>query len=175
VRLKRWVPLCLLAVGLADAGLLACGDKFFVLGRGTRFERPSAKRQPAKVVVFASPASGLPKALADLPIEQTLTKAGYTPTVVTTIEAVRAAIASGVDLVMLDLVDAPKIADRVAASGSPAVLPIVFGKKDAEVAALLKGFTCSVTSPKKNQSFLEAVDEALDKRREAMTKAAASR
>jgi hypothetical protein len=164
----RSVTAVLVAMSLAEAGLSACGDKFFVLGRGTRFERPAIKRQPARVVVYAPPASGLPKALSDLPIEQTLVKAGYSTRVVTSLDDVRAAVESGVDLVMLDLVDAPKIADRVSTAFAPAVLPVVFGKKDAEIAALLKGFTCSVSSPKKNQSFLDAVDEALDKRRAAM-------
>ena len=37
--------------------VLACGDKFLVVSRGTRFERAAKRRQPAAILVFANPAT----------------------------------------------------------------------------------------------------------------------
>ena len=153
---------------LAGRGLEACGDKFLLLSRGTRFERPAMRRMPATVVAYARAGSGLPAALADLPVRDTLVRAGYTFTVVTTAAELEATLAGGaVDLVMVDVVDAPGVSQQLTAPRAPGVLPVVFGRTTDEVKEVLKGFTCAVKSPRRNQSFLDAVDEALDIRRRA--------
>jgi hypothetical protein len=171
------VALTLLAP-VAGRELEACGDKFLLLSRGTRFERPSMRRMPAAIVAYARAGSGLPAALAALPVRDTLVRAGYTFTVVTTAAELEATLAArAVDLVMLDLVDAPAVSRQLTAAGAPSVLPVVFGRTTDEVNEVLKGFTCAVKSPRRNQSFLDAVDEALDIRRRvlAATGAAAPR
>ena len=60
--------------------LFACGDKFLVVGRATRFKHASVPRRPAVILIFADPASNLPRALANVPVDATLRKAGYQPT-----------------------------------------------------------------------------------------------
>lgn len=149
-----------------ERGLEACGDKFLLLHRGTRFERPSMRRIPATIVAYARQGSGLPQALADLPVAVTLTRAGYTFSVVTTPEELDAAVGRGaIDLVLADLIDAPALAGRLTSVAAPVVLPVVFGRTTAETRKALDGFTCAVKSPRRQQSFLDAVDEALDARR----------
>ena len=70
----------LLSFALWNAGpvLLACGDKFLVVSRGTRFERPAVRRA-ARILVYANPVSGFAKSLALEPMERTLRKAGPRP------------------------------------------------------------------------------------------------
>jgi hypothetical protein len=169
--MRTTVLICVVMTLLAPVaghGLEACGDKFLLLSRGTRFERPAMRRVPATIVAYARSGSGLPAALADLPVRDTLVRAGYTFTVVTTAAQLEATIAAGaVDLVMLDVVDAPGISKQLTSPGAPGVLPVVFGRTTDEVKEVLKGFTCAVKSPRRNQSFLDAVDEALDIRRRA--------
>src|SRR5437762_955705 len=97
--------LVLVGIG-SNVDLFACGDKFLVVTRGTRFQRPSARR-PASILVYANPASGLPKTLATLPIDITLRKAGYQPTLVSTATELNQALRGGQwDLVLADAADA---------------------------------------------------------------------
>ena len=64
----------LLVVGilvLSGAGpasdLLACGDKFLVISRGTRFQRAIVRR-PANVLVYANTTSTLTQSLGNVPV-----------------------------------------------------------------------------------------------------------
>lgn len=152
--------------GMGTPALMACGDKFLSLTKGTRFDQPARRRSPAHIVIYARPGSGLPKSLADLPIEATLRKAGYTTGVITSHAAFeRALLNTQTDLILLDLVDVPSAVPRSVDALGPDLLPVVFGRKDADVKAALKRFTCAVTSSGRNQSFLDAVDEAMERRR----------
>ena len=166
---RRWMTMVGLVavVGWTNVPTLtACGDKFLSLTRGTRFDQPARRRSPARVVIYARPGSGLPQALRDLPIEVTLQRAGYTTTVVSSSTGLDGVIRGGqADLIVLALLDAPSTAAKSTGVGGPDLLPVVFGRKDAEVKAALKQFTCAVTSSGRNQSFLDAVDEALEIRR----------
>ena len=80
--------LLLASIGTSDT-LLACGEKFLMGSRGTRFHRPEPVRQSAAILVYANPALNLPKALANVPFEATLRKAGYRPTVVTSARGIQ--------------------------------------------------------------------------------------
>ena len=53
----RFVVLVATAGVWMGGDLLACGDKFLVTGRGTRFQRPKNARA-ASVLIYANPASG---------------------------------------------------------------------------------------------------------------------
>src|SRR5882672_1718422 len=94
-------------VAFAGAGdLLACGDKFFAISRGTRFQHPSA-HQSAKILIYANTASRFPKALGNVPFDVTLQKAGYEPTTVTSEGDLNKALAlGGWDLLIADVADA---------------------------------------------------------------------
>ena len=81
-RLVAAAVLLLGAVGVTEP-LLACGEKFLMRNRGTRFQRAAPARAPASILVYANPALNLPKALANVPFDATLRKAGYQPTTVT--------------------------------------------------------------------------------------------
>jgi hypothetical protein len=166
----RLVSVLLLAVMVsigAAPRLRACGDKFLVLSRGTRFERPSLKRLPAAVALYAPPDSGLSRALAALPIQATLERAGYTALVAASRPALDEIIRRRVDLILLDLSEATTFETTAGTEAAPPLLPVVFGRKDTAAAQALKRFQCAVTSPNRNQSFLDAVDQALAAQRKA--------
>jgi hypothetical protein len=164
--------LVLAAVG-TGRDLIACGDKFLVIGRGTRFQRASA-RTPASVLIYANPSSNMPKALANVPVDATLRKAGYKPTTVTSPADLDAALGrGGWDLVLADVADTQALTGRLHGGSGPLVLPVVYNPTNSELAQLRKQYAQVLKSPTKNQSFLDAIEDALAARPKPSGKAAA--
>ena len=55
----------MLLTGISSVdSLLACGDKFLVSSRGTRYHLAPAVRKPAAILIYTNPVSDVPKALA---------------------------------------------------------------------------------------------------------------
>jgi ABC-type amino acid transport substrate-binding protein len=152
----------LVLVGIGgNIDLLACGDKFLVVTRGTRFQRPSARR-PASILVFANPASGLPKTLATLPIDITLRKAGYRPTLVSTATELNQALRAGQwDLVLADAADAAGVSGDLQKDTRVVLLVVVFDASTARLKQLKQQYPRILKSPTRSQTVLDAVDEAL--------------
>jgi hypothetical protein len=156
--------LLLVAGSSTSDSLLACGEKFLMGSRGTRFHRPTV-RQSAAILVYANPALNLPKALANVPFEATLRKAGYQPTVVTSLAALSSALSrGGWDLVLADVSDSQALSTRPQNASSPIVLPVMYNPTGAELAAAKKQHRRILKAPTKNQAFLDAVDDALAQR-----------
>jgi hypothetical protein len=154
--------LLLLAGTGASQPLLACGEKFLMGSRGTRFQRPASARSPATILLYANPALNLSKALANVPFDATLRKAGYKPTVVSSSEAFDSALGrGGWDLVVVDVADSPSVSGRVQGPNAPIVLPVMFNATSADMAAAKKQHRVILKAPTKNQSFLDAIDDAL--------------
>jgi len=153
--------LLLASTGSSDP-LLACGEKWLMGSRGTRFHRPAPARHAA-ILVYANPALNLPRALANVPFEATLRKAGYRPTVVTSPEALSSALGQGGwDLVLADVSDSQAVSSRTQnAKAPPIVLPLMYNATGAELAAAKKQYQRILKAPTKNQSFLDAIDDAL--------------
>ena len=160
--MTRRAILALVLVAVAGAGdLLACGDKFFAISRGTRFQHPSA-RQSARILIYANTASRFPTALANVPLDPALHKAGYQPTTVTSEGDLNKALAlGGWDLLIADVADARAISGRLRRETSPVVLPVVSNGSKADVKQAKAEFKCVLATPTKRQVFLDAVDEAL--------------
>src|SRR5688572_6429864 len=83
------------AAGLfTGADVFACGDKFLVAGRGTRYQRPKNGRA-ASVLIYANPSSGLPTVVGSAPVESVLKRRGHRSTTVQTLEQLAAFLAGG--------------------------------------------------------------------------------
>ena len=160
--MTRRAIIALALVAFAGAGdLLACGDKFFAISRGTRFQHPSA-RQSARILIYANTASGFSKALANVPLDATLQKAGYEPTTVTSEGDLTKALAlGGWDLLIADVADARAVSARRRLEASPVVLPVVYNGTKTDVKQAKAEFKCVLAMPTKRQVFLDAIDEAL--------------
>ena len=52
----------LVIYGITSGELLACGDKFLVASRGTRYQRAGQARDTASILIYLPPSSALPKA-----------------------------------------------------------------------------------------------------------------
>jgi hypothetical protein len=155
----------LLALGLSTGSdAIACGDKFLVGGRGTRYQRPKNARA-ASVLLYANPASGLPAALGRMPVETVLKQQGHRLTSAESLEQLATLLASG----RFDVI--------LAASGVvSAIEGLLGGRADAPqvVAFCIKGqpveddTPCTVKAPPKERSLLEAIDRAVERRDRAV-------
>lgn len=154
----------LIAGSTTTAVLAACGDKFLVPVRGTRFQRAPERRSPAAILFYQNPASGLPPLLASIDAETTLRKAGYRPTSVTTASELRNALAAGGwELVVAAAGDADDVQDWSGAGG-PAVVPVLSSPTRAELTAVRARYERVLRAPLKSQAFLDVVDDAIDAR-----------
>jgi len=147
------------AIGVAEP-LLACGEKFRVGTRLTRFQQPPRARGAASILIYANPA--LSKALAGVPVDQALRKAGYKPTSVTSPKEFQAALdRGGWDLVLLDVGDSGAAIARAPVANAPVVVPVIFNASKAELAAAKKQHPHALKGPIKSQSLVHAIDDAL--------------
>lgn len=172
MKYRLLVVVSLLLAGLgAENALLACGDKFLVVSRGTRFSRAAAARPPAAILVYANPT--LTKALDKSAVE-TLRKAGYKPTAVSASDELDKALQQGVwDLVVTDLAEGPAIKGRLQGAKAPTLLPVAYQATGIEVAQAKKDFQRVLKGPIKSQAFLDAVDDVIAERWKQKTLASA--
>lgn len=133
-------------VGLSMAGdLFACGDKFLVAGRGTRYQRPKSARA-ASILIYAEPTSGLPTSLQDPRVQSALKHEGHRSTTVASYEQLSAILQGG----RFDVV--------VAARGvADAVRQLLGDAPDAAVVVALD-------SAPKEGALLRAIDKAVEQR-----------
>ena len=164
--------LLLLALVSAGTDLAACGDKFLILARGTRFQRAGAARTEASILVYANPSSNLDKALANVKIESVLKKAGYKSQTVTSAADLDAALGRGSwDLVLMDVADGASLRSRV--DPKAMVLPVIYNASSDELAQARKQYPRILRSPTKNQAFLDVIDDALALKAKTKNRAAA--
>jgi hypothetical protein len=137
------VLILMLSVGAVD--MLACGDKFLIAGRGTRYQRPKNARA-ASVLIYNDPASAVAAALKKAKVESLLKLEGHRATKVDTLQELSTIVASGrYDVILTANSDFAKVQGLVQASPDPAVV-------------------VAVDELVKNRSLLEAIDQAVQQR-----------
>ena len=137
------------------ANLLACGDKFLIGGRGTRYQRPKNARA-ASVLIYADPASATAATLKKAKIESLLKLEGHRATKVGTFEQLSTVVTSGhYDVILTGSGDSASVQKLVAISPDAA---IVVGIDDLV----------------KNKSLLQAIDKAVLQRDQNLKKARSS-
>lgn len=166
----------LLVVGAGTSGdLLACGDKFLILSRGTRYERSPVARQAAAILIYANPTSELSRTLTTLSVDATLRKVGYSPTSVASVAELDKALREREwDLVVVDATDSQTVSQRIQGAAAPHVVPVLHKPSKTELTDTKKLYRSVVNTPSKSRAFLETIDDAMDLR-EAEAKAAKKR
>jgi len=156
--------------------LLACGDKFLVGSRGTRYQRARIAGRQAAVLVYVNPATSMGKALAGVPVDDNLKKVGYRGATVGSLAELERAIAhGGWDLVIADLSDGAAIRGKLPqGANAPMVFPVAFNPTKAMFDQAKKDYPRVVKGPIKSQAFLDALDDYvayIDKQRSKAKKA----
>ncbi len=155
------------AGGVTD--LLACGNKFLVPSRGTRFGKVAVDRQDAAILVYAAPASGVAKAMGDIPVETVLLQAGYMPTRVSDPQGLSTALEKGGwDLVLADLDASETLRWQLEGDNAPTVVPVLYEPTKSDMVQARKDYGSALKAPFKSQRFLETIDDAVAMRGEAL-------
>ena len=163
-RPTAFVVLGAVALLWTGADLLACGDKFLVVGRGTRYQRPKNARA-ASILIYANPSTGLPASFKGLPVETVLKREGHRSTTVETPEQLSAILAGGrFDVVLTDSRDAAAL-EKLIGTGpdAPVIVTICDKTSGQEPKEVEKAVSCSLKAPAKAGSLLEAVDKAVER------------
>ena len=160
---RRLCAACLtLLIGFTSANVtLACGDKFLISSRGTRYQKAPVKREPHAILIWTNPGSESAKALTDVPVDETLRKVGYRPTTVATPAEFDSALSrGGWDLVIVGIADAQAVSKRLE-NNPPILLPVAVNLTDSQMKQAKVQYEVVLKGPVKSASFLNAVDEAL--------------
>lgn len=145
------VLVVMLSVGVVD--MLACGEKFLMAGRGTRYQRPKNARA-ASVLIYTDPASAVAAALKKAKIESLLKLEGHRATKVQTLQELSTIVAAGrYDVILTANSDAATV-QRVA-------------QASLDVANVV-----AVDDLLKNRTLLEAIDKAVVERDRNLKKTA---
>lgn len=156
----------------ASGDLLACGDKFLVISRGTRYQRAGEARHTASILVYLPSSSNLPKAFERVSEKETK-KAGYRfVNVSNTNELDLALKQGGWDLLLTDFADSQAIRARVAGASAPLLVPVVYQATGTELAQAKKDYQKVLKGPIKTHAFLAALDDVLAFRAKLRTKVA---
>ncbi len=162
--MKSWLAPLALGALLASPPAAACGDKFLVVGRGTRFSRRSATGRTPTVLFFAPPTSPLPVALRDASLDAALHRAGWAPARAASLrEAEELLVGTGADVVLAAEADARLLDGRAAA----AVVPVLVDPSPSELAAARREWGVVLATPVRRSRLLDALDEAVERRQAA--------
>ena len=134
----RLASLLAIVVMLAGADLLACGDKFLVGSRGTRYQRPKNARA-ASIVVYADPSSAT---RSPARVQSMLKSQGHRITIATTLEQLSAILKAGTFDVVVVASDAALKVRQVLSD--PAAAAVVAFDTTAKRATLLHAIDTAV-------------------------------
>ena len=154
IRRRLGALVVILAIGMTG-DLFACGDKFLVGGRGTRYQRPKNARA-ASVLIYADPASAVAASLKKAKVESLLKLEGHKATKVQTLDQLSTVMSTGRFDVIL-----------TANSDSASVQRLVAANPDAAVVV-------GVDDLVKNRTLLQAIDKAVVARDQNLKKTARS-
>jgi hypothetical protein len=161
----------LFVYGVGSGELLACGDKFLVASRGTRYQRAGQARHGASILVYMHASSTIPKAFERVS-EDVTKKAGFRVTRVENANELDQALRQGGwDVLLADLADSPDVRGRVQNSGgpdAPLLVPVAYGVTGTQIAQAKKDYQRVLKGPIKTYAFLAAIDDALAARQKLL-------
>lgn len=152
------VTLVAIAV-LGASDLLACGDKYLSVGRGSRFQRGYVSLHPISIAVLRSNVTGRKDFLSRLKV------AGHHLEVADDPAKLEAMLKKGkYELVLAGYEDAAGVYETLASLPSkPLFLPVVDSKSSLSQNAKKEyGCMLNAEAKKKQKSFLAVIDEAVD-------------
>ena len=155
--LRSLLVIAAFAAGFSS-DLLACGDKYLSVGRGSRFQRGYVSLHPVTIAVLRSQVTGRKDFLSRLKV------AGHKLEVTEDVAGLKALLKKGkYDVVLADFESAAAIDDVLAAlTSKPLFLPVVDAGSSSSTNAQ-KEYGCTLNaSKKKGKNFLAVIDEAVD-------------
>ena len=154
----------LVACSAGQGGLLACGDKFFLVGRGDPFSRAYASLHPGSIVIYTGGPTATSKALGDGRLQKYFTRAGHRVTVARDSTALAKALDAGsVDLVLAGTTEALAMLPRIdSVSSKPTVMSVDDGNPAMGTTRHL--FKGTLKTSDKINGFLAKIEDAMKTR-----------
>ena len=142
----------------------ACGDKFLAVGRGAKFQRAYASVYPGKLLIYSRPSSDPKSAIRDPQLHKALRQAGHNVNVIEDWSLLEHALRGvPVDVVLVDVAEAPKVQDLIAsAPAHPDALYVAFPKNLKPAAVPL--VVAKLKSSDQALKYLEAIESVMKAR-----------
>ena len=148
------------------SGVLACGDKFLLIGRSARFNQAYAAIYPATILLYAPLGRSTSAALLDQKFQSSLTRAGHRVEVVREESQVGPLLQAGrFDLVLSDVADVEPLRVKAALSPTqPTVMPVMFNPSKAEAEAIKARYQCDLRPSDRPARYLSRIDDEMQVR-----------
>jgi hypothetical protein len=146
---------------------LGCGDKFVLLGRGTRFTHA---KYPSRVLIYMRAGSRVEIVEKKFHLEAVLKAAGHRPTVVESAEDVRPALQSQqFQIVLADITDVQELRKESASCAEkPSVIPILYEPTAQEIAQAERDASCLARPSSKSRDLIGVIDETMANRQKGI-------
>ena len=156
---------------LASADLTACGDKYIRLA--ARLGPGYTAENPANVLLYMTPDSGVPAAARKLGLHDSLKRAGHHVYAITQQSELEAALtARRYDIVVADAAAANTLASVLQrAPGRPTLLPVYDKMSAAELKEARRGQRCLIASRERAYHAVAEIDHVMQLRRSAAANA----
>jgi len=155
----------LVSFAIGPEMLYACGDKFFLVGRGDRFSRAYATLHPGRILIYTGGTTTVSKGLRDARLHKFITRAGHRVVIAADRGELDRALKSGsVDVVLAGLGQAVDLVPEVAAAPSrPILLPIEGDGADAPTTSQPQ-FAARLKASDKVNRFLASIEQMMQAR-----------
>jgi|SoiMetStandDraft_2_1073263.scaffolds.fasta_scaffold63825_2 hypothetical protein len=162
MRKRLTLATLLLSFTIGPDVLFACGDKFFLVGRGDRFSRAYATLHPGHILIYTGGTTTVSKGLRDARLHKFITRAGHHVVIASDRGELDRVLKSGsVDVVVAGLGQAVDLVTEVGAAPSkPTLLPIEGDGADAHTASQPQ-FAATLKSSDKVNRFLGSLEEIM--------------
>lgn len=142
----------------------ACGDKFLMVGRGAKFQRAYASVYPGNLLIYARPSTDPKAAIRDPQLHKALRQAGHTVSIIEDWTLLEQALKTvPVDVVLVDVAEAPKLQPIVAASVAHAQ-PMYVVFPSSKSAAVQNDVICRLKSSDRPLKYLDEIENVMKAR-----------
>ena len=163
-------------VGLARDSVIACGEKYLHIAFA-RSQRVSRAAHPASILLFRPAKTAKSLAIQDPQFVSILEQAGHKVDVLDDPSLLGTKLAAHrYDIVLADFADAIAFEPQVRqAAASPALVPVLYQRSQAETAAAEKQFVCLLKVPVRTSQFLSVLDDLMRARADGAERIALGR
>ena len=174
VGMKAWVAIvivCLGAVGSRSQDVLACGDKFVVVGRGVRFEQAYAAIHPASILIVLPTKNVKSAAVRDSRLVTALKMAGHHVEVVQQPTNLADVVGrSRRDIILVEQADASALRDIAAPAGQPkpTIVGVLESPSSSAVSEAKTQLEYVLTTPSPIARILNLMDDVMKARLEGV-------
>jgi hypothetical protein len=172
--MRTMVAVAVIVLALSSHAVNACGDKFSLLGRGTRFQQAYAAIHPARILLVVPPKSVKQAAIRDARLKTALKMAGHKVDEVSSGELRRVSSGTRYDIILTGRADVSAVTDAlVRGTFKPSVVAIVEANAPEEAPPGGVRADAELKAPQSLPTILRLLDDTM-KARIARTRLAAS-